>query len=130
VVVTLIVLPPPHRQHLDIELPSKKSRGHCQARNYRLEPFLPFSFLFRHGSSDEGTESVARTAPPNVRAAKERRERASVLPSAFLWIIVSFPLWSENMTLRQSLCAYTEAGKWTRTTPGENLCHRERKMPT
>jgi len=63
----------------------------CPARNYFLKPFLLFTFLFRHGSSGEGTRSVARTAPPNVRAAKERRERASVLPSALLWIIVSFP---------------------------------------
>jgi hypothetical protein len=125
VVVTLIVLPPPHRQHLAIELPSKKSWGRCPAQNYRLKQVLLFSFLFRHGSSGDSTGRVARTASPNMRAAKERRERASVLPSAFLWIIALFALCLENMTFRQGLFAYAEAGKWTRTTQVENLCHRK-----
>jgi hypothetical protein len=116
------------RQHLAIELPSKKSRGQCPARNYRLNQFLLFSFLCRHGSSGEGTGRVARTAPPNMRAAKERRERPGVLPSAFLWIIALFALCLENMTFRQRL--YAEAGKWTRTTQAENPCHRKRKKPT
>lgn len=104
------------RQHLATELPSKKSRGQRPARNYRLNQFFLFSFLFRHGSSGDSTGRVARTASPNVRAAKERRERASVLPSAFSWIIALFALCLENMTFRQSLYAYPEAGKWTRTT--------------
>jgi hypothetical protein len=77
------------------------SQDQCPAGIYRLKQFLLLSLLFRQGASGEGIGSLARTAPPNVRAAKERRERGSFLPSAFLWIIVSFPLCIENMKSQQ-----------------------------
>jgi len=94
VVVIVIVLPPPHRQHLVMNLPSKKGAGPCPDKNYRLELFLPFSFLLRHGSFGRGTGSAARTAPPKMRAAMERRVRTCVLPSVFFgFIVFHFCLW-------------------------------------
>jgi CheY-like chemotaxis protein len=51
--------------------------------------FLPFGFLFRHGSSGGDADRVARKARPSKRDARERRERSGCLPTVFLGIIVS-----------------------------------------
>ena len=79
---------PPHRQHLSIGFTFQKRTG----PHYRLQQFLLLALFFRHDSSSGGTGSVARTAPPNMRAAKERRERSVCLPAAFLWFVILFSI--------------------------------------
>jgi len=71
VLVIVIVLPPPHRQHLVMKLPSKRAGANTQLL---LRPVL----------------FIQLPASPRLRQGEA--ERAGILPSVFLWIIVSFPV--------------------------------------
>ncbi len=70
----------------------------------RLFPlFLPFGFLFRHGSSDRGTGTAERNAAPSKRDARERRGRATRSPPEILSVIAFLSSSLGNTTLPASV---------------------------